>query len=557
MKRIFIGVVASQLAVTVLGSLLLINQGAGMAAVGFTAVAIVLLAASTAWLANHVLKPLSRFEGAIHHVQQKHARNLTYQYPAVGGALRLAVESANKYRGTVCDTMVGVRHNNIVLSIKAAQIGKQIKDADNKAREQETLAEGIFTHTERSSTEMDNVSTSVGVISGVASELTQGAESTSQEMAVANQNAREAAQIMTGFTESIDKLLEDTEAIISSVAQIRGISDQTNLLALNAAIEAARAGEAGRGFAVVADEVRQLAERTNTLASSVNGKVQEIHEQSRQTAGAAQSISESILKASGVLDEATTQLNQFVAGSQQVNREIGAIQGAMATLSENNRDIHGSVGRMRQLSEEMSGLMEGSLRPSQELIGSAEQVMAKLGLFQVADASFDRITAQLRQSKAECEAMLDQLAAQGLDLFDRNFQLIPGTNPQQYHTSYDKAYEQLFRPYFDRLASSVPGCDLAVICVGDEAYPPTHVSKYCQPQTDDVARNTLVSRDKRFHKANPMLHRTSTDKSEFLFQAYVRDVGDIFALVSVPIYHKGRHWGGLMFGLQHEALLQS
>ncbi|WP_024302635.1 methyl-accepting chemotaxis protein [Pseudogulbenkiania sp. MAI-1] len=557
MKRIFIGVVLSQLVVAVFGSLLLAYQGATTAAIGFALAAVLVLVASASWLASQVFRPLSRFEGAIHHVQQKHARNLTYQYPPVGGALRMAVESANKYRGTVCDTLVGVRHNNIVLSIKAAQIGKQIKDADNKAREQETLAEGIFSRTERSSAEMENVSTSVNVISGVANELTQGAESTSQEMAVANQNAREAAQIMTGFTQSIDKLLEDTEAIISSVAQIRGISDQTNLLALNAAIEAARAGEAGRGFAVVADEVHQLAERTNTLASSVTGKVQEIHEQSRQTAGAAQSIAESILKASSVLDTATNQLNQFVAGSQQVNREIGAIQGAMATLSENNRDIHGNVGRMRQLSEQMSTLMKASLGPSQELIGSAEQVMANLGLFQVANASFDRITAQLRQSKVECEAMLDQLAAQGLDLFDKAFQPIPGTNPQQYHTSYDKAYEQLFRPYFDRLASSIPGCDLAVICVGDEAYPPTHVSKYCQPQTDDVARNMLVSRDKRFHKGNPMLHRTSTDKSEFLFQAYVRDVGDIFALVSVPIYHQGRHWGGLMFGLQHEALLQS
>ncbi|MBI3145366.1 MAG: chemotaxis protein [Pseudogulbenkiania sp.] len=556
MKRIFIGVVLGQLVVTVLGSLLLAYQGASMAAVGFAATAMLMLAASAGWLASQVFKPLSTFEGAIHHVQQKHARNLAYQYPPTGGVLRMAVESANKYRGTVCETMVGVRHNNIVLSIKAAQIGKQIKDADNKAREQETLAEGIFTRTERSSTEVENVSASVGVISGVANDLTRGAESTSREMSVANENAREAAQIMTGFTQSIDKLLEDTEAIISSVAQIRGISDQTNLLALNAAIEAARAGEAGRGFAVVADEVRQLAERTNTLAASVTGKVQEIHAQSRQTAESAQSIAESILKASGVLDDATRQLDQFVVGSQQVNREIGSIQGAMATLSENNHDIHGSVGRMRLLSEQMSSLMKGSLGPSQELIGSAEQVMAKLGLFQVGDAAFDRVTAQLRQSKAECEAMLEQLAAQGLDLFDKTFRPIPDTNPPQYHTSYDQAYEQLFRPYFDRLAASVPGCDLAVICVGDEAYPPTHVSKYCQPQTADVARNTLVSRDKRFHKGNPMLHRTSTDKSEFLFQAYVRDVGDIFALVSVPIFHQGRHWGGLMFGLQHEALLQ-
>lgn len=555
MKKIFISVLLAQLLLILIGAGLIANEGAAATAIIFGIAGVSILSAITFWLNAQVFKPLHLFESSINN-QQQHARDLSYQYPMVGGVLHYAVESSNKNRAAVRDTLLDVRRNNIALSIKAAQIGKQIKDADTKAQEQEKLAEGIFARTEQTSHEVENVRSSIEVISGVASELAQGAEGTNKEMEVANHNAKQAAEVMTGFTSSIGKLLEDTEAIISSVAEIRGISDQTNLLALNAAIEAARAGEAGRGFAVVADEVRQLAERTNTLAASVTGKVQEIHTQSQQTSSSAETIAQNILKTSEVLDEATQQLTQFVEGSQQVDREISSIRGAMEALSRNNHDIHGSVGRMHQLSEQMSVLMGSCSGSSKELIAAAECVMGEIGLFQVGDHPFDRIISRLRNAKDECEAMLDQLASQGLDLFDKRFQPIAGTNPQQYHTSYDKAYEQLFQPYFDQLAKSIPGCDLAVICVGDEAYPPTHVSKYSQPQTDNVQHNMVVSRDKRFHKANPMLHRTSTDQSKFLFQAYVRDVGDIFALVSMPVYHKGKHWGGMMFGLEHEALIK-
>jgi methyl-accepting chemotaxis protein len=555
MKKIFVAVLLTQLLLVLAGAGLLAVSGAVAMAAAFGLVGLLLLAGISWWLQGEVFGPLQVFEKSVHSLRSN-ARDLSYRHPAIGGVLTGAVESANHNRQTVRDTLFDVRRNNVQLSIRAAQIGKQIKDADAKAKEQEQLAQGIFSLTEETSQMVEKVRASMEVISGVARELAQGSEVTSKEMQVANDNARQAAEIMSGFTDSIGKLLENTGSIINSIDEIRGISEQTNLLALNAAIEAARAGEAGRGFAVVADEVRQLAERTNALAANVTGKVQEIHEQSRATAQSADTIGQSILKASEVLEETSAQLAQSLAGSQQVDREIGSIHQSTETLAHNNHEIHSNVGRMHQLSEQMSGLMQNCSGSSEQLIAAAEQVMAELGLFHIGEHAFDKIVSRLTKSKEECEAMLDKLAAEGYDLFDRNYQPIPNTNPQQYHTSYDMAYEKLFRPYFDQLAASIPGCDLAVMCTGEEAYPPTHVSKYCQVQTANVSQNMVVSRDKRFHKANRMLHRTSTDKSPFLFQAYVRDVGDIFALVSVPVFHKGRHWGGMMFGLQHEAIIK-
>ena len=355
----------------------------------------------------------------------------------------------------------------------------------------------------------------------------------------------------------MDTLDSKTSEIRQFVQLIKEVADQTNLLALNAAIEAARAGESGRGFAVVADEVRKLAERTHALALTVTDRVESIHRQSQHTADNTATIMHSMGDASSLLSEANQALAGLAQGSRQVNQEIGTIHAAMEVLASNHQDIHQHVSQMHQLAEDMAEVMQVSAKASGGLIASAEQVMRDLGRFELADGPFDQVVRQLYACRTTCEQMLDQLAASGCQLFDRQYQPIPGTNPQQYHTRYDRAFEQLFRPYFDQMTAQVTGCDLVVLLTGEETYPPTHISKYSQPPTDDPAHNLAFSRDKRFHRANPMLQRTCTDTGPFLFQAYVRDIGDIYALISVPVYHQGRHWGGLIFSLRHEALLNS
>jgi len=180
--------------------------------------------------------------------------------------------------------------------------------------------------------------------------------------------------------------------------------------------------------------------------------------------------------------------------------------------------------------------------------------MRELGKITLGEAAFDKVIKRLNECRRDCEKGLKQLTEQGCNVFDKQYQPIPGTNPQQYHTTYDMAYEKLFRPLFDAWADSIPGCDLAVMCTQGETYPPTHVSKYCNRPSGDVAWDTAHCRDKRFHNGNQMLSNVANDTRPFLFQAYMRDIGDIFVLVSQPVYVDGRHWGGFMFGLQHDAL---
>ena len=477
---------------------------------------------------------------------------LALLFVAAGAGLLWLAQS--KDDGGLKPVMKLVRGHNAGMSVEAVQIGKQIKTATEQANQQQELTSHIFALTEQSSAEVQEVQSSINNIAVYANALASGMSTTRADVAAANDKAREAADVMQTFNANIGKLLEGTQSTLGLMDQISGISQQTNLLSINASIEAARAGEMGRGFAVVASEVRTLAARTRALADSVTSQVKEIQQHSQHTSDVAAAITENINGTCSVMGETTRQLDEFAGSSARVSSEIDAIRGIVDTVSSNNDTITENVGQMRTLSAEMAAAMNTCIGMSRKLTAAAQDGMSELGKHTLGEEAFDRLIRRLQEYHRECERGLKKLVDEGFDVFDRNFQPIPGTNPQQYHTSYDRAYAKHFQPLFDQWATSVPGCDLAVMCTTGDVYPPTHVSKYCQRPTGDVAYDTAHCRDKRFHNGNEMLANVSNDQREFQFQAYMRDIGDIFVLVSKPVYVNGRHWGGFMLALEHEAL---
>jgi len=135
------------------------------------------------------------------------------------------------------------------------------------------------------------------------------------------------------------------------------------------------------------------------------------------------------------------------------------------------------------------------------------------------------------------------------DIFDENYQLIPGTDPKKYHTKYDSYLDETIQSFEDELLND----DHVVfaVLVDRNGYLPTHNSKYSKPLTGDVETDKVNNRTKRLFDDPVGLaaaHYDGADGKGYLQQVYMRDTGEKMWDISAPVFVKGRHWGGFRIG---------
>ena len=411
--------------------------------------------------------------------------------------------------------------------------------------------------------EMANLTLQMNEVSEKASETAGIAERSnslsSEGMSIARRASAEMEQIAASVSQSaavVGALGERSRAISGIVQTIREIADQTNLLALNAAIEAARAGEHGRGFAVVADEVRKLAERTSQATGEISQMITAIQGETQSAIASIEAGTGQARKGAELARQAAQALDGINSGARQTLEKVEAIAAAVSQQTRTGASIAEHVGNIRQMAEVNSTVSGQTLRAVDHVECLAENLKEVGNVFRLGAVGEqavaiharmpDIVTDAARAVGALLDGAVDAARTSVDDLFDDRYQPIPNTRPQKYRTRFDEFTDQAVAPLQEQLLAQHQGLVYA-ICIDRNGYVPTHNRAFSHPLSGDEKVDFVRSRTKRIFD-DPVGRRCGGHEHSFLLQTYRRDTGELMHDISAPIYVKGRHWGGFRIG---------
>ncbi len=248
--------------------------------------------------------------------------------------------------------------NQISASVEemAAGAGEQTQQISEVARSIEQMTKTILDNTK-------NASLAAETAKGSGEKAQQGGQVVEDTI----KGMMRIADVVKKSAETVEALGKSSDAIGEIIQVIDDIADQTNLLALNAAIEAARAGEQGRGFAVVADEVRKLAERTTKATKEIAGMIKQIQKDTTEAVDAMKKGKQEVDAGKELANKAGQVLNDIIEGAQKVS-DVAAL---VATASEEQSATAEEISRNI---ESISSVTQQSATGTQQIARSAEDL---------------------------------------------------------------------------------------------------------------------------------------------------------------------------------------
>jgi methyl-accepting chemotaxis protein len=249
----------------------------------------------------------------------------------------------------------------------------------------------------RQQAETDQVATAMNEMSATVHEVAQNTQGAAGAAHGAAQDASKGKQVVGRSIDTIESLSseiqraaeviehlhEDAQDINKVLDVIQGIAEQTNLLALNAAIEAARAGEQGRGFAVVADEVRTLATRTHDSTREIQGMIERLQSGANQAVDAMRKSSERASDSVDQAAEAGTALDAIASAVTRINDMNTQIASASEEQSAVADEIDRNINNISQIATENATASEQTMAASEELAKLADELQTLASRFRV------------------------------------------------------------------------------------------------------------------------------------------------------------------------------
>ncbi|WP_420589285.1 methyl-accepting chemotaxis protein [Bacterioplanoides sp.] len=305
-----------------------------------TLIAIALLATVIVFISNSIRNPLQQVARAMKDISTGDG-DLTLRLPVSGADETTQISSAfNQFAERIHTIVQRVQNTSDQVNHTSHSLARSNQSICQLTEHQLQQTDMAATGSEEMTQTIHEVAASAERAADSARQADDDARNGMAIMEKTQQQILSLADDMRDSQQVIESLRQETDGIGSVLDVIRGIAEQTNLLALNAAIEAARAGEQGRGFAVVADEVRTLASRTQESTEEINGMISRLQDQAAMAVTA--------------MERSTENSETTSAMSQQASDTIVSISNAVSTITEMNLSIASAVEQQSAAAQEIN-----------------------------------------------------------------------------------------------------------------------------------------------------------------------------------------------------------
>lgn len=278
----------------------------------------------------------------------------------ISGETSNGMEQITQRIDTVYTHMDDLNKNIQATTSSTASLMEHIQGLNNDVEKQNEIVES-------SSGAITEITASIDSISSVAEAKISSAE---QLVDV----SREGEGKLNLTVDSISKMNDSVEKIRGILSLIQNIASQTNLLAMNAAIEAAHAGDAGKGFAVVADEIRKLAESSSSSSREINENINTIIATIQETSAAGNDAIESFHQITGGIDDMIDSYREIGSGLSELKEGSGLILDSVSSLKENSRRVRSSTSNMADLTKGVDTAMQSIEAVSSDTSRAAEEM---------------------------------------------------------------------------------------------------------------------------------------------------------------------------------------
>ena len=436
------------------------------------------------------------------------------------------------------------------LGIEVVDVSGNIEAISRRVRQQSESFQSLHESVEAISRTNEEIARNVGSVHDLATAAEDKVGESKVAMHEATDGIGRLIEAVQAIADEMDGLRTALGEVSQVAASIDSIARQTNLLALNATIEAARAGDAGKGFAVVAGEVKTLAAQTSEATAQIDRTVERLNGQAKSMIDRGELANQCATDAQSNASSLSEVIEDFTRSIAEIGSSVGQIADGARDIEARNQGFLGTFKDMSTAVGESSQTLDETRDRVNKLIDHTD-VLINITVESDDNTVDGPIIAKAQEIAGLVSAAFESGIAAGTitieQLFDQDYRLIPGSNPEQFMAGCTEFCDQVLPP----IQEPVLEYDSRVVlcaAVDTNGYLPTHNNKFSKPLSDDPVWNAANCRNRRMFNDRVGLGAGQNTKP-FLLQIYRRDMGgDQFVLMkdlSAPIMVGGRHWGGL------------